>query len=310
MELAESITLKIEKVKKIKESVKDSGITNKEAIYARLHPKLSTAKDIAKISHRAGVEQAKIGAGISLIKNVVAVSKGEKEAKDAAVEFVKETGKGAVTAYTTAFAGSTIKACMQNATNSTIRAISKTNAPAMIVTSTIDISTSLIRFTKGEISGADCLTEIGEKGTGSLCSAMFAVIGQAVIPIPIVGAMIGSMIGYTLSTTFYSTLKSSLQNAQLAHEERIRIEAKCAETIELIKQYRTEMNLIAHKYLKHYTQIFNSAFDQMDRAFLSNDINQFIKGVNDITIALGGDTNFKTLEQFNEFMESKEEFTF
>ena len=48
----------------------------------------------------------------------------------------------------------------------------------------------------------------------------------------------------------------------------------------------------------------------MDRAFLSNDINQFIEGVNDITIALGGDTNFKTLEQFNEFMESKEEFTF
>lgn len=70
-ELADSISKKIEKVQKIKDSVKDSGITNEEAIFARLHPKLSTAKDVAKISHRAGLEQAKIGAfiggGISLI---------------------------------------------------------------------------------------------------------------------------------------------------------------------------------------------------------------------------------------------------
>lgn len=73
VELADTILEKIEKVKKIKDRIKDSGITNKEAIFARLHPKLSTAKDIAKISHRAGVEQAKIGAivggGISLILN-------------------------------------------------------------------------------------------------------------------------------------------------------------------------------------------------------------------------------------------------
>ena len=45
-ELADSISKKIEKVQKIKDSVKDSGITNEEAIFARLHPKLSTAKDV------------------------------------------------------------------------------------------------------------------------------------------------------------------------------------------------------------------------------------------------------------------------
>ena len=78
-ELADSISKKIEKVQKIKDSVKDSGITNEEAIFARLHPKLSTAKDVVKISHRAGIEQAKIGAlvggGISMIKNVGVTSK-------------------------------------------------------------------------------------------------------------------------------------------------------------------------------------------------------------------------------------------
>lgn len=311
-ELADSISKKIEKVQKIKDSVKDSGITNEEAIFARLHPKLSTAKDVAKISHRAGVEQAKIGTlvggGISMIKNVVAVSKGEKDAKTAAIDFAKDTGTGAVTAYATAFAGSAIKGAMQNAGNSTLRTLSKSNAPAMIVTSTIDVSKSLMRYAKGEISGADCLAEIGEKGTSNIGAAMFAVAGQALIPIPVVGAMAGSMIGYALSSTFYNTLTTSLKEAQLAHEERVRIERECAESIDLIRQYRAEMNAIAQKYLNHHRMVFNNAFAQMDNAFLTDDIDKFIGGANQITVALGGLIQFSDMNEFNDFMDSEEDF--
>lgn len=270
-ELADSISKKIEKVQKIKDSVKDSGITNEEAIFARLHPKLSTAKDVVKISHRAGIEQAKIGAlvggGISMIKNVVAVSKGEKDAKTAAIDFAKDTGTGAVTAYATAFAGSAIKGAMQNAGNSTLRTLSKSNAPAMMVTSTIDIGKSMTSYFKGEISGTDCLVEIGEKGTSNIGAAMFAVVGQAAIPIPVVGAMVGSMVGYALTSAFYGNLTSALKDAKLAHENRIRIEKECEEAISMIQQYRAEMNTHVQRYLAHYNNIFNDAFMQMDDAF-------------------------------------------
>lgn len=216
------------KIQKIKSLVKDSGITNKEAIEARLHPKISVAKDIIRISHRAGIEQAKTGAlvggGISLIKNTIGVIKGEIEPFDAAKSIALDTGKGAIVGYATAFAGSTIKAGMQNASNSTIRAISKTNAPAMIVTSTIDLGKSMTRFVKGQISGVELLEEVGEKGAGHISGAMFAIVGQAAIPIPIVGAMVGSMVGYSLSSAFYKELTTSLKEAKLAREDRIRIE--------------------------------------------------------------------------------------
>ncbi len=312
LELADSIVKKIEKVKKIRGCVVDSGITNKEAVFARLHPELSTAKDIAKISHRAGVEQAKngalVGGGISLIKNVVAVCKGEKDATSAAKDFVKDTGKGTVTAYSIAFAGSTIKAGMQNSRNATVRAISKTNAPAMIVTSTIDIGRSLIRYVKGEISGTDCLLEIGEKGSGNISAAMFAVAGQTLIPIPVVGTMVGSMVGYALSSVFYNTLVESLKAAKKAHEERLRIEAQCAESIKMIKQYRTEMNAMVQKYLNHYEIIFNDAFAEMDNALLTDDIDKFISGANKVTKAFGGSTQFSNMVEFNDFMDSDQYF--
>ena len=42
-------------------------------------------------------------------------------------------------------------------------------------------------FIKGDIDGTQCLEELGEKGTSQLGAAMFAVAGQALIPIPVVG---------------------------------------------------------------------------------------------------------------------------
>jgi hypothetical protein len=312
LQLASSIEKRIEKVKKIKDSVKDSGITNEEALYARQHPKLSTAKDIVKISHRAGLEQVKYGVaisgGISLIKNVVAVTKGKKSAKDAAIAVAVDSGKGAVTAYTTAFAGSAIKAGMQNSKSSLVRTLSKSNAPAMIVTSTIDISKSMTRYFKGEISGTDCLLEVGEKGTSNIGAAMFTVVGQAAIPIPIVGALVGSMVGYAMTSAFYGNLTEALKEAKISHENRIKIEKECEEAISMIHQYRSEINTYVQKYLNNYNNIFNDAFIQLDNAFLNNDINEFIGGANKITRALGGIEQFSNMSEFNSLMNSSNNF--
>ena len=60
--------------------------------------------------------------------------------------------------------------------------------------------------------------------------------------------------------------------------------------------------------MAHYNNIFNDAFMQMDDAFLSNDIDKFIGGANKITRALGGTEQFSTMDEFNSFMNSTEDF--
>ena len=311
-ELAESLQQRIKKYEKIKSSVKDSGITNKEAIEARLHPKLSTAKDIAKISHRAGVEQAKwgagIGGGISLIRNIVAVIKGDKEPKDAAMDVVKDTGTGAVASYATAFAGTAVKGAMQNAGGSYVRAISKTNVPAAIVTSTIDMGKSMKKYIKGEISGVECLSELGEKGTGHISAAMFAAVGQLAIPIPIVGAAVGSMVGYALSSAFYKELIESLKDAKIAKERRTQIEAECDEAMTMLAEYRSQAEHVINSYFQSHIQIFTSALAGMDEAVELGDINQFITASNVIQNKLGYNSSFVNMEEFDKLMESDRPF--
>ncbi|MBP3207785.1 MAG: hypothetical protein J6M21_05950 [Campylobacter sp.] len=310
VEVIENLQKRIEKYKKIKSNLKDSGVTNAEAMEARLNPIKSTAKDIVEISHRAGVEQAKFGAiiggGFSLIQNIVAVNKGEKSAKEAALCVAGNAGKGAVVAYATAFVGSSIKGAMQNASSSIVRTLAKTNLAGTVVAVTKEVSVTMYKYINGEIDGLECLEQLGEKGTGMLSSAMFATLGQMAIPIPVVGAMAGSMLGYALSTAFYGELVNSMKAAKFAKAEREQIERECAEAIEMIKAYRAELQANINAYLSDHIAEFDRAFSRMSDMYKLGDIDGFIKNANLLTENLGGETQFKDFDEFNALIEKGE----
>lgn len=306
----ENIQEKLNKYKKLRRSIKNSNVSTKEALFAKQHPKLSTATDIAKISHRAGLEQAKYGAAIggtvSIIQNAVALCKGDIEINEAGIAVVKDTTKAAVTSYAIGAAGSALKGVMQNSGSSVVRSISKTNLPAALVTTAVEAGKTLKKYISGEIDGLECLEELGEKGTGMVSSAMFATAGQMLIPIPVVGATVGAMVGYALSSACYKVLVDSLKEARFAHEERLRIEKECAEVIKMLEEYRKEMNEVVNKYMTEHTAVFNSAFSKMEEAIGMNDIDGFISGANLITKKLGGKVRYNNFEEFNAFMESDE----
>jgi len=308
-----NIQRQIDKLETIKKNVKPSNVTNQEAKDIVKHPKLTTAKKIIKNSNKAGLEQAgygaTIGGSISIIKNIVAVVKDEKNAEDAILDVAKDTGSAAALSYATGFTGSAIKGTMQNAKNEVTRTLSKTNLPAMIVTVTLETGKTLAKFIKGEIDGVQCLEELGEKGTGMTASALFATIGQIAIPIPVIGGMIGGMLGYALSSACYGFLMTSLKDAKMARERRIRIEAECAEAIRMIQLYRAEMETVISQYLSEHITLFHTAFDDIKTALNIGDIDGFIAGANKITRKLGGKPQFENISEFNSLMESSEKLS-
>jgi hypothetical protein len=291
-------------------SIRKSNVSSKEAEFARLHPELATAGDIAKVSHEAGLEQAKtgavIGGSISIIKNFVALAKDEKTPEEALLEVAKDTSSAAAMSYSTAFTGSVLKGAMQNSKSAFTRVLSKTNLPATIVAVTLETGKTLTKYLKGEIDGVQCFEELGEKGTGLLSSAMFGALGQIAIPIPVVGGLIGSMIGYALSSACYGQLLNALKDAKKARIERIQIEAECEEAVRMIRQYRAEMETIISEYLSDQLTMFHTAFDEMEAALDIGDIDGFIAGANKVTLKLGGKPQFKNMPEFESFMDSSE----
>ena len=204
--------------------------------------------------------------------------------------------------YATNFVGAALKGVMQNASSGYTRALSKTNLPATVVSVVHQTGVTLHRYAKGEIDGTECLTELGEKGTGMMASSMYAVAGQMLIPIPVIGGMIAGMIGYSLTTGYYRHLIGLIGEAKLAHEERLRIEAECAETIRAIRSYRIEMELVINNYLQEYQQVFDEALADMEVAEATGDVDDFIAGANRITRNLGGRVIAENKKEFDALM--------
>lgn len=306
------IESRIEKQKKIKKLITKSKVSSKEAIFAREHPKISTAIDVTKYSHSAGVECSKVSASIqgivSIVENVSHVYNGDINTQDAVVNVMKDTSNAAISGYASGIIGSPIKGALQNSSSKYLKAISKTNIAATIVDATYLSTVTLKRYFEGEIDSLECLETLGEKGTGYIASSMFALIGQTVIPIPVVGSVIGGMVGYALSTSAYSVLTSALKEEKLSREERERIKKICSEQIKIIRKYREYMEEIINQYFNSYMDVFRESFDGIKKSLEIDDIDLFIENTNLIIKKFGKESNYSSVKEFNDKMLNKTTF--
>ncbi len=126
---------KLKKCKIIKANTRSASITKKEAIEARLNPKLSTAKDVTNLSHQAGMNAmqtgALVGCSVSLVTNLwECVTKG-KDPKEALKHTAIATLKGGALSYGSVFASSSLGGMMQNSANKVIQSLGKSSAPIL-----------------------------------------------------------------------------------------------------------------------------------------------------------------------------------
>lgn len=307
-----------DKLETTSNNLRKSNVTNQEAIFARKHPGLSTAKGVAKVAHEAGVKQAKLGAvmsgSVSLVKYFVACVKGEIEPKNAAIEVAKDTGTGAAFSYATAFSGAVVKGAMQNASSGYVRALSKTSLPAQMVSTTVNVGKVMKRYINGEISGAKCIEQLGEDGFGELGAAMYSTIAVAAVQgagktaLTIVAGAAGASIGYMAAVAVYQELSTSLKEYEFAVAERKRIEEECAEAVELLRRYREEMIQSYEKYFIEHLTEFKDGLDAMDQAIEDDDADKFLASNAQVQSALSRKIQFASQQEFDDLMMSDEDF--
>lgn len=252
---------KLQKCKTIKAHTRPASSTKGEAIEARLNPKLSTAKDVASISHQAGMNAAQtgalIGGGVSLVTNVYEYVANGKDPVKALKHTAIATLKGGALSYGSAFASSSLGGWMQSSANRIIQSLGKGSAPAMIVGACVTNATVLIRYLSGKIDRTELLKQLGKANTTLVSSGAMAVAGQALIPIPVVGALIGGFVGAALSETFFNAFLKAREEVKLARQRRIEIERECREIIKLLEAYQNQFKEVFERYFHETTKFFN-----------------------------------------------------
>jgi len=286
--------------------VRDSGLTTEQAIFYRTHPRIATAVDIARTSHRAGVKGAQYGAAIggtiSLVRNIFSMAQGEVNATIAVKTLARDTASAGAMGYATAAAGSAVKGVMQQSSGQTLRTLSQTSAPALAVNICISLGTSISRYVRGEITESQLLTEVGEKGAGMLSGAMMAALGQIAIPVPVVGAAIGGMIGCTLSSLFYQSALESARDVELSRDNLKRCKAIQKAARANIAQEQAALNAFLRREIPALVKETNELFCLLDTE--NSDVDVLAGAINQYAGLLGVQLQFNSLREFSEFMGS------
>ncbi len=297
---------RLQKCKTIKAHTRPASSTKAEAIEARLNPNLSTAKDVTRVSHQAGMNAAQtgalIGGGVSLVTNVYECIANGKDPIKAIKHTAIATLKGGVLSYGSAFASSSLGGLMQSSANRIIQSLGKGSVPAMIVGAGVVNCKVLIDYFRGKINESELLKQLGKANTTLVSSGAMAVAGQALIPIPVVGALVGGFVGATLSETFFNAFLKAREEAKLARQRRIEIERECREIIKLLEMYQNQFKEVFERYFHETTKFFNQSFDELERALYAGDADLAIGVNNKIQERLGQKPLFNNTQEFWELM--------
>ncbi len=133
---------------------------------------------------------------------------------------------------------------MQSSANKVIQSLGKGSVPAMIVGALMTNATILGHYISGKIDEAELLKRLGKANATLISGGAMAVVGQALIPIPVVGVLIGGFVGATLSETCCNALLKAREETKLARQRRIEIEKECREIIKLLEAYQNQFNAL------------------------------------------------------------------
>lgn len=167
---------------------------------------------------------------------------------------------------------------------------------------------SVYAYVNGDINGKKLLEEIGENVTTSVSMSYYAILGQAVIPIPVVGALAGSLAGYAIGNTFYNSGLFSIYGdskiVKQSKRRREKIEKISKLMIPVMKENRLKLDLYMEKYFSDRKEIFISAFNHLDIALKSNNSNSVTENLSKINKSYGKELTHNSFNDFSDWIES------
>lgn len=278
------------------------------------HLAKDTVGNIVDTGHRAGTSGA-VNAGamtgiMSGIMNVVDVVKGEKDVGEAIGGIVVDTGKAAATGYVMSSGLTVVSHTLSESSSEFIHALTQSNIPGKVITAVIATGDTLKRYAGGEITTQECLLELGDKGLSTITTGYSMAVGQALIPIPVVGAAVGALVGSVMTGKYYGELMNTLKIKELEHQERLRIIAECEQAAAQTRAFREELESYLEAYFKDYQDCFDDALSEIQFAYQTGDAEGIIAGANKITKKLGGKIYYETEEEFEDFLDDDSVFIF
>jgi len=178
--------------------------------------------------------------------------------------------------HTSQQAGATIKM----GTHALLRVAGKSNMLTQVASATLYTSQHIIAYAKGEITRKKFLNEVHHTGLTTLSTVYYSTLGQAMIPVPVFGAVIGATVGFYVGNLLHRSGLIALGESnvvKIEKEKRERIEEMCIKLEPMIEQHRKALKQYIEVYFSDRKEIFDQAFDKIDEALANQDDDIFLE---------------------------------
>lgn len=307
------------------DGVGSEGTTHQEAIDATApaHAEAVSADfkqkalltELHQTGHQAGLIGATVGGSVAVIHESLQLYNGQN--KDFGLALLRTSTiitQSYITSYATSVAARGIAhAAEQNLASTTTHAFVKSNGHIALAVSMVKASKSLYRYMTDEtMTNEELLSDINHISLTGAGAFYYGAVGQLLIPIPIVGALVGSTVGYFIGNMIHQSGLVSLgeaANVKVARQRREMVENFCLAAVPQMRAERLKIQLILEKNKIARQAFIGQIFDDLDKALMTTDADQYLRTLTALNGAFGADLGFQTMAEFNHFMED-DDFVF
>ena len=240
--------------------------------------------------------------GKSGAKKAWQIAQGEDQDGSILAEVLIDSAKSVANGFVTSSIGTGVGVAAETAG---LGGITRINAHLAIAAAIVQSSKSLLAYLDNRIDAEQMLDEINQTAVNGTASFYYGTVGQAVMPIPVAGALIGSIVGYFVGTILYQSSLLSLGeplSVKQAQKRRQCVEEICHHAIPLIQLHREDLQRVIKENGIGQVALFEAAFKTMDSACAESKPQVYISQLESICSALHAALPFKTFREFDLFM--------
>lgn len=188
----------------------------------------------------------------------------------------------------------------RNVTTAALTKLSNANTLIQGAGYLMDVGKSIKQLMDGEITKAQFMRVVGEKGTAFVSSSAFTLIGK--LALGSAGVAIAPMIGYLATNCLYGAVLQAFEEAEMSRKRYEAIHEFCEYQIREMKKQREEFERKVAEFLKNRQEVIDDGLNQFEESVRHNDFDKMSAALNGIAEEFGGSLQFKTFDEFDEFM--------
>ncbi len=243
------------------------------------------------------------------VHNIVSVAQGDKSIKEAAKDSVIETGAVVLSSKLQQIGVAAANQVLQKSGVKFLQQAAGANVIGNVVVIGMRVNDSFMRFLDGKIDAEKFMFEVTAQGATLAAETLGAMVGQTLIPVPIVGAIIGSMVTSVACGLVVDLMRTARDSMKFVKERRQFIEDISAKAKAEIDKQRSELERLIKENQEKWNQCVDAGYELIFSGIQKNDVEIIAQGLDTILSHFCENVHYAKYVDFNrDFMD--EDFVF